>query len=67
MSKNSPIPFQRLAAPARRALANAGYETMGQLAAATEVEIASLHGIGPNALATLRTALTQHGLAFAPS
>ncbi len=54
-----------LARPARRALANAGYTRLEQLAAVSEAEIARLHGIGPNALAQLRQALADHGMAFA--
>lgn len=54
-----------LAAPARRALAQAGYTRLEQLAQATEAEIKQLHGIGPNALKQLRHALEQNGLSFA--
>jgi hypothetical protein len=54
-----------LARPAQRALANAGYTRLDQLAAVSEAEIAQLHGIGPNALAQLRRALADRGLAFA--
>ena len=54
-----------LARPAQRALANAGYTRLDQLAAVSEAEIAQLHGIGPDALAQLRQALAAQGLAFA--
>ncbi len=54
-----------LAAPARRALANAGYQRLEQLARASEAEIEQLHGIGPNALRVLRSALKAKGLSFA--
>ncbi|MEU8803276.1 hypothetical protein [Spirillospora sp. NPDC048819] len=37
----------KLAAPARRALASAGYGSLAQIAQATEDEIAVLHGMGP--------------------
>jgi hypothetical protein len=53
-----------LAAPARRALAGAGYQTLTQLSRATEAEIKQLHGIGPNALKLLRAALKAKGLSF---
>ena len=40
-----------LAAPARRALASAGYTRLDQLANASEAEVRALHGMGPNAMA----------------
>ncbi len=55
----------RLAQPAQRALAAAGIHWLDQLSAFTEAEIGRLHGIGPNALATLRRALADRGLTFA--
>jgi hypothetical protein len=36
--------------PARRALTNAGYRTLEQLARVSETEIEDLHGVGPKAL-----------------
>ena len=54
-----------LAKPARRALANAGYTRLEQLSEATESDIKTLHGIGPNALKALRAALEERGLSFA--
>lgn len=54
-----------LAAPARRALASAGIHSLAQLSRLTENEVKALHGIGPNALETLRRALVQKGLSFA--
>lgn len=53
-----------LAAPARRALERAGYKRRGQLTKVTEGELSKLHGMGPNALATLREALADIGLSF---
>jgi hypothetical protein len=53
-----------LAAPARLALAGAGIHNLEQLAQHSAVEVAGLHGIGPNALAKLRQALQEKGLAF---
>lgn len=55
----------RVAAPARRALTNAGVTTLAALAERTEREIAALHGMGPKALGTLREALAVHSLTFA--
>lgn len=43
-----------LAAPARRALVNAGILNEVDLARHSEAEIAALHGIGKNALIVLR-------------
>jgi hypothetical protein len=54
-----------LAAPAPRALAQAGYARLDQLAGVSEAEIKRLHGMGPRALAQLRRALGARGLAFA--
>lgn len=57
--------FPKLAAPAQRALAGAGYRSLEQLTKVTEDEIKGLHGIGANALETLRRALEERGLSFA--
>jgi hypothetical protein len=54
----------KLAAPARRALVGAGYTHLEQLTQATESEIMQLHGMGPNAMETLRKALQERGLSF---
>lgn len=56
-----------LARPAQRALANAGIKTFAQLARKCEGEIAALHGMGPNGIATLKRALAGKGLSFARS
>jgi hypothetical protein len=55
-----------LAKPAQRALTQAGYSRLEQLAQVTEDEIKELHGIGPNALEQLRRSLAAKGLSFAP-
>ena len=65
VNPESDLPAE-LAAPARRALAGAGYTRLAQLSQVSEAELKQLHGIGPNALATLRRALASKGLAFAP-
>lgn len=59
------LPLDQLAAPARRALAGAGYTRLSDLTQVTESQIKQLHGIGPNALKTLRNALEAQGLSFA--
>ena len=55
----------KLSAPARRALAGAGYTSLKQLSKVSEAEIKQLHGIGPNALKQLHRALSAQGLSFA--
>ncbi len=57
----------KLSAPARRALAGAGIETLADLARHTEREVLALHGMGPASIPTLRQALAEAGLAFAGS
>ena len=54
-----------LAAPARRALAEAGYSRLEQLTRITEAELGQLHGGGPKALRQLREALAATGRGFA--
>ncbi len=54
-----------LAAPARRALAGAGYTRLEQLTKVTAADLLKLHGMGPNALEQLRRALAERQLSFA--
>ncbi|MGY0235843.1 DNA-binding protein [Longispora urticae] len=54
-----------IGAPARRALALAGYVRLDQLTAVTEKELGALHGVGPKALRILRAALGERGASFA--
>ena len=53
-----------LAAPARRALENAGIKTLRQLAQKSEADILKLHGMGPSSIPKLRAALQAEGLSF---
>jgi uncharacterized protein YdhG (YjbR/CyaY superfamily) len=53
-----------LAAPARRALQNKGVVSIKQLAKFTELEILSLHGMGPASLPILKKLLKKEGLLF---
>lgn len=53
-----------LSAPARRALTNAGYTRLVELAGANEREIKQLHGMGPKTFEALRRRLAEQGLAF---
>ena len=57
-------PFDTLAKPAQRALANAGIKTLQQLATITEAEVMHLHGIGKNALQTLKNMMAGNNLSF---
>ncbi|MBM0258226.1 DNA-binding protein [Micromonospora sp. 4G55] len=52
-------------APARRALAGAGWTRLDQLTAVTERELRALHGMGPKAIGVLRAALRDRGLSLA--
>jgi hypothetical protein len=52
-----------IGAPATRALTAAGLTTLEAVAAVPEAELAAMHGVGPVALARLRDALAEHGLA----
>jgi hypothetical protein len=51
--------------PATRALTVAGYTRLEQLTTVTEKELLKLHGMGPNALGILHSALEARGLRFA--
>jgi DNA-directed RNA polymerase alpha subunit len=53
-----------IAAPARRALKNAGIETPEQLSGKSEAEILKLHGMGPSSIPKLRNLLKSKGLSF---
>ncbi len=61
-SNDLPVEFSN---PARRALIQAGYSRLDQLATVRETEVKRLHGVGPTAIAQLRRALEQRGLSFA--
>lgn len=64
-SDDTPSDLPKLAAPARRALAAAGYTHLAQLTQVNAADLGQLHGMGPSALGQLRTALGAKGLAFA--
>jgi len=63
-TQRTPFP-DGLAQPALRALAGAGLDHLEQLSKVPEETVRELHGIGPNALNTLRGALATAGLSFA--
>jgi hypothetical protein len=52
----------KISAPATRALNNAGYTSLGQLADVPKTELAALHGMGPKALRIIEEALSQHDM-----
>ena len=55
----------KLASPAQRALAQAGYSRLEQLTKVSAAELKQLHGMGPKALDLLRRALAAKDLSFA--
>lgn len=56
--------LDRIAAPARRALENAGIVTLKDLSQWTEQQISDLHGMGPSTLPKLKKELRTQGLGF---
>ena len=58
--QNDDLPTN-LSAPARRALAGAGYSRLEQIALTTATDLLKLHGIGPKAIRQLREALAERG------
>ena len=55
----------KLAAPAMRALKAAGLTTLDKLARTSEADLLALHGMGPDAMARIRSALKAEGLSIA--
>jgi hypothetical protein len=55
----------KLAKPAQRALAAAGYVRLEQFTKVSEAEVLKLHGMGPKALEQIRRALAAKGQSFA--
>ena len=62
--KGRDVDLPKLAAPAQRALQSAGITSLHQLTSVTEAELMQLHGMGKNALGSLRKALRANGLSF---
>lgn len=54
----------KLAAPAQRALASIGVNSLEDLTKLSEAELAALHGMGPSTLKVLRKHLRENGLSF---
>jgi len=57
-------PLPKLAAPAQRALASEDIRNLEDLSRHTEKEITGLHGMGPNAMRTLKEAMAAAGISF---
>ena len=53
-----------LAAPASRALQSAGIRQLEQMTKWSQGDLATLHGMGPMALKTIREALATQGLSL---
>ena len=53
-----------VAAPARRALENAGIKTLSQLSSYSENQLLKLHGMGASSIPKLRKVLQVQGLDF---
>lgn len=56
-----------LAAPARRALENAGILTIEQLSNYSENELLALHGMGKSSIPKLKIILEKHNLSLKPN
>jgi DNA-directed RNA polymerase alpha subunit len=56
--------FPKTSAPAERALLNAGYTKLEQLADVTVDDLLKLHGFGPKSIRILTEALGKKGLSF---
>ncbi|GGX59153.1 TfoX/Sxy family protein [Saccharospirillum salsuginis] len=63
-SARSDDAFAGLSAPARRALANAGINTLKDLSRYSQAEILKLHGMGPSSIPKLEKALRDGGFSF---
>jgi DNA-directed RNA polymerase alpha subunit len=66
MMSDQHTPFPKISGPANDALTHAGYTHMEQLAQVTEKDILALHGFGKKGMETLRKAMADKGIAFAP-
>ena len=63
MGTASEAAFPRgIGAPATRALKQAGYNDLTQLADVQVAELRQLHGVGPKALRLIQEALEQRGM-----
>ena len=63
--KTEPPNLPKLAAPVIRAPKGAGLASLMNLSRAREAEVMALHGMGPNAMKTIKAAMKAKGLDFA--
>lgn len=63
MARPDDLP-DNLSRPAKRALANAGYATLTDVATVAEARLLELHGVGSTAVTALRGALAASGRSF---
>lgn len=56
--------FAGLVNPAKRALANAGVDSLKKLSSFTEKEVLKWHGLGPSSIPVLKKILEEKGLSF---
>ena len=57
-------PLPKTSAPASRALAGRGIQTLDDLSRFAEAEILALHGMGPKVMGILREAMRENSLKF---
>lgn len=62
--KTSDEIFAGLGNPAKRALANAGVDSLQKLSSYTEKEVLKWHGLGPSSIPVLKKLLSQYNLDF---
>ncbi|MFD9130422.1 DNA-binding protein [Kitasatospora sp. NPDC059571] len=55
---------RNIGAPATRALHQAGYTRLAELAGVPAAELGRLHGVGPKAVERLQAALEEQGLSL---
>ncbi|WP_116451245.1 DNA-binding protein [Blastococcus litoris] len=63
MSAPGELP-REIGRPATAALTEAGYTTLRSLDGVPARDLLAMHGVGPKAVAVLRTALADHGLSL---
>ena len=56
--------FPGLGAPAKRALANAGVDSLKKLSSYSEKKVLKWHGLGPSSIPALKKMLAEKGLSF---
>jgi len=62
--KSSREIFPGVGKPAKRALANAGVDSLKKLSSYTEKEVLKWHGVGPSSIPVLIKLLEEKGLSF---